>query len=263
MKTRKIFTIDLYDYLSEEKSKVCKNYQDHNKEVIESSYLKDKYEYVRVKKNDEVENFISSNECLINSLPVKYKYQLISDLVRYKYMIENPDSIYIDTDFCIFGNLGFEVLNAMSDSCIESKMDCLAGEVNRNRLFPCNWLMIGSGKEDGGIYSDMYNLLKERLTISEYESYHYNPEDSKWSGKLEDYIWKKLWGYAIPMDLDIRKFSLIPYEYFQACEWNRDWRNANVMKKNKLVGCHFFGFGEGGRPEWDEFVKYYNLEENL
>lgn len=261
-KKRKIFTINLYGYLNEEKAKVCRDYQDHNREVIEEDkFISERYEYVQVDSNNEVDEFINSSECILSSLPKKYYYQLISDLVRYKYMIDNPDSIYLDTDFCMFGKLAVQHLVKLNTDCVVNNRDALVGEINKNRIFPCNWLMIGGGKHEGSttIFEDMYDLLKDRLTISCYENYIYNPSTSKWASKLEDYIWCELWGYAIPMKLDSRKFSFINYEHYQANEWNKDWRDANVMKSNELYGCHFFGFGEGGRPDWKEFVKYHNL----
>lgn len=261
-KKRKIFTINLYGYLNEEKAKVCKEYQDHNREVIESDeFVSKKYEYTQVNENNEVNEFVNSSECILSSLPKKYYYQLISDLVRYKYMIDNPDSIYLDTDFCMFGKLAVKHLIKINTDCIVNNRDALVGEINKNRIFPCNWLMIGGGKREGSttIFEDMYNLLKERLTVNSYENYVFSPSTSKWTSKVEDYIWTELWGYAIPMKLDSRKFSFINYENYQANEWNKDWRDANVMKPNELYGCHFFGFGEGGRPDWKEFVRYHNL----
>lgn len=260
---RKIFTVNLYDYLSLDKAKVCKDYQSHNKDVIDmynnmiASDDDDKWDYVLIDIDDELNEFCKdSSLSLFESMPMKYRYQMISDLVRYKYMMENPDSIYIDTDLCIFGHLGMEVLNAMSKSARKSETDLLAGEMNKNRLFPCNWLMIGSDRPDN-IFIDMYNLLKDRVLLSNYEEYEFTK--GKWDNKMESYIWEKLWGYAIPRELMTSKFSLIPYEYFQGCEWNKDWRDDSIMKKFRLVGCHFFGFGEGGRPNWTEFVEYHNL----
>lgn len=263
MEKKKIFTVNLYGYLDEDKAKVCKNYQDRNKRIIENhEVLSNKYEYIQIDADDSVNSLVESESCIIKDLPIKYKYQMISDIVRYKFLKENPDSIFLDTDFCMFGNLALEVINAMSDSSSESGVDLLAGEMNKNRLFPCNWLMIGAGNENGGIFSVMYSTLIHTLSVPEYESYD-KPDNSKWESKMESYIWEKLWGYAIPRTLDISKFSIIPYEYFQSSEWNEDWRSSKIMKKRQIVACHFFGFGEGGRPDVDEFIKYHGLESNV
>ena len=79
-KKRKIFTINLYGYLNEEKAKVCKEYQDHNREVIESDkFVSKKYEYTQVNENNEVNEFVNSSECILSSLPKKYYHILISD----------------------------------------------------------------------------------------------------------------------------------------------------------------------------------------
>lgn len=259
---RKIFTVDLYGYLNEEKSKVCREYQDHNKSVIESSAWSDKYDYVRIDSDEEIESFVNSNECMLRYLPKKYYYQLITDLCRYKYMVNHPDSVYFDTDFALFGKLGMELINKLSDNANDKGIDFLCTEINKNRFIPCNWLMIGGNTiKDGStnVFQDMYNLLKERLNVKSYNELPYSP-DSKWPNKMEDYIWTYLWGYAIPLSLSIQKFHTIPYEYFQAYEWNKDWKDDSVMRKDYIVGSHFFGFGEGGRPELSEFIKYHGLE---
>lgn len=268
MEVRKLFTINLYGYLDEPKSKVCKDYQKRNERIISElqEYFQDlgrSWEYTLVDAQDEVNEYVKSpSVCMIESLPRKYKYQLISDLVRYKYMMDHPDSIYIDTDFCLFGQIGMGVLDKMALSARQDGIDLLAGEMNKNRLFPCNWLMIGGGNKEDNIFIDMYNDLKNKLSVEYYESYAPAP-DSKWSDKLEDYIWTQLWGYAIPRNLSTKKFEMIPYGYFQGCEWNKDWRDDSIMNKKRLVGCHFFGFGEGGRPDCDEFIKYHNLNKNV
>lgn len=268
--TRKLFTVNLYNYLEEDKAKVCKEYQLRNERIINETndYLSDTYgrrwEYTKIDIDEDLDAIVKdASKCMIESLPLKYKYQMISDLVRYRYLMINPDSIYIDTDFCLFGQLGMAVLDKMAESARETGIDLLAGEMNKNRLFPCNWLMIGSGNENS-IFIDMYSDLMEKLSVEFYESYIPSPEiANKWPNKLEAYIWEMLWGYAIPRNLSTKKYSMIPYENFQGCEWNKDWRDDSIMKKYKLVGCHFFGFGEGGRPDCDEFIKYHKLEKNV
>lgn len=256
MKT-KVFTIDLYGYLSEDKAKIVKEYQDHNSELIDKYGDELGLEYETVDIKPDLDDLLYSPEYIIGSLPNKYKYQLISDAVRYKYMIDNPGSIFIDTDLCIFSNKGLELLARFRDNANKSGYDYLSGEINRNRLFPCNWLMVSSGRPDG-IFHDLYTMLLERLETYSYESF--KPENDKWKDRMENYIWTKLWGYAIPMDLDIKKFRLIPYELFQAYSWNGNWRNADVMKKDMILGCHFFGFAED-RPRFDEFLKYHSISE--
>lgn len=249
-----IFTVNLYNYLDEEKAKICKEYQDHNEELIKSN---GSFEYRQIDIDPELDELMSSPEYITGSLPAKYKYQLISDAVRYKFMKENPNSVFLDTDLCIFGKSGIDLLKRLSDySENVTGVDYLSGEINKNRLFPCNWLMIGSGRKDN-IFKDMYDMLLERLETYNYESYE---STGKWSTRLEDYIWNELWGYAIPMKLDIKKFGIIPYEYFQAYSWNGNWKDADVMKKSHLFGCHFFGFAES-RPRWSEFLEYHNINE--
>lgn len=254
MKT-KVFTVNLYGYLNEEKAEIVKEYQDHNSELI--SKFSDIYgfEYEAIDIDPELDELINSSDYIIGSLPNKYKYQLISDAVRYKYMIDHPDSIFIDTDLCLFNEDSLEILKAIQEKAESSGCDHLAGEINKNRLFPCNWLMVSAGSIDGGIFKEMYDMLLDRLKVSSYNAYKMS-EDSKWKDKLEDYIWTKLWGYAIPRDLDSRKFEMIPYELFQAYSWNGNWKDADVMKPQYLVGCHFFGFAEG-RPRLKEFINYH------
>jgi hypothetical protein len=77
---------------------------------------------------------------------------------------------------------------------------------------------------------------------------------------LERYIWDKLWGYACYSDIDPRSYSQIPYQLFQGYRWNSDWKSGDLLWKDVIVGCHFFGFGEGGRPTWEEFVEYHNIK---
>jgi hypothetical protein len=225
--------------------------------VIENCLgIKDDYEYVQIQSDPEVDEFVNGPEYL--PLPNKYKYQMISDLVRYKYMMDHPDSIYIDTDFCLFDETSLKVLVWYHNRALKLGIDMLAGEMNKNRLFPCNWLMIGGNVKDGGIFKKMYELLKSRMTNSCYELYQV-PKDTKWAGKLEDYIWTVLWGYAIPRDMPTKEYGLLPYSNFQSCEWNKDWRDDSILRRDQLVACHFFGFGEGGRPSLNEFLEYHKL----
>lgn len=61
---RKIFTVNLYNYLSEDKAKVCKNYQDRNRELIEK-YSHLGFDYVQVDSDEEIDNFVNSLSCSI------------------------------------------------------------------------------------------------------------------------------------------------------------------------------------------------------
>lgn len=253
MEKKTIFTVNLYDYLNDPNanSERCREYQDHNKKIIDKS---EKFEYKLVDIDDDLQRLVDNS--MLGYLPKKYYYQMISDLVRYKELISNPGSIFIDTDFCIFNDLGLDLLYEYTRISDSYGIDLLGGEINKNRLFPCNWLMVGSSLGTPAI-KDMYQLLLDRLDTKFYDSYK---SSGKWKDKIEDYIWTQLWGYAIPSSISMKKFSIIPYEYWQASEWNKDWRDANVMKPSHLVGCHFFGFGEGGRPKLDEFLIYHKLK---
>lgn len=206
---------------------------------------------------------------ILPNIPKKYYYQLITDLVRYDYLTKNPGSIYIDTDLCIFGQKGIDILIEYRNQAVEKDYDFTAGEMGHGRQWSCNWLMI-SGKTPR-LSKNLSDILVKRIQNDELNKYllknaRLSPEGKfemtkdSLKSDLEKYIWDKLWGYACYSDIDPRFYSQIPYQLFQGYRWNSDWKSGDLLWKDVIVGCHFFGFGEGGRPTWEEFVEYHNIK---
>lgn len=264
MEKIKLFTVDLYGYLNEPKSAIVKGYQDHVKELCES---RGDVEYLTIDSNPEIEEIVKNS--ILPNIPKKYYYQLITDLVRYDYLTKNPGSIYIDTDLCIFGQKGIDILIEYRNQAVENDYDFTAGEMGHGRQWSCNWLMI-SGKTPR-LSKNLFDILVKRIQNDELNKYllknaRLSPEGKfemtkdSLKSDLERYIWDKLWGYACYSDIDPRSYSQIPYQLFQGYRWNSDWKSGDLLWKDVIVGCHFFGFGEGGRPTWEEFVEYHNIK---
>ena len=268
MEKIKLFTVDLYGYLNEPKSAIVKGYQDHVKELCES---RGDVEYLTIDSNPEIEEIVKNS--ILPYIPKKYYYQLITDLVRYDYLTKNPGSIYIDTDLCIFGQKGIDILIEYRNQAVEKDYDFTAGEMGHGRQWSCNWLMI-SGKTPR-LSKALFDILTRSIKPESLKEYledngfpvQLNYDIFMFGGKPEDYnklvekyIWDKLWGYACYSDIDPRIYSQIPYQLFQGYRWNSDWRSGDLLWKDVIVGCHFFGFGEGGRPNWNEFVEYHNIK---
>lgn len=264
MEKIKLFTVDLYGYLSGPKSAIVKGYQDHVKELCES---RGDVEYLTIDSNPEIEEIVKNS--ILPNIPKKYYYQLITDLVRYDYLTKNPGSIYIDTDLCIFGQKGIDILIEYRNQAVEKDYDFTAGEMGHGRQWSCNWLMI-SGKTPR-LSKNLFDILVKRIQNDELNKYllknaRLSPEGKfemtkdSLKSDLEKYIWDKLWGYACYSDIDPRSYSQIPYQLFQGYRWNSDWKSGDLLWKDVIVGCHFFGFGEGGRPTWEEFVEYHNIK---
>jgi hypothetical protein len=264
MEKIKLFTVDLYGYLNEPKSAIVKGYQDHVKELCES---RGDVEYLTIDSNPEIEEIVKNS--ILPNIPKKYYYQLITDLVRYDYLTKNPGSIYIDTDLCIFGQKGIDILIEYRNQAVEKDYDFTAGEMGHGRQWSCNWLMI-SGKTPR-LSKNLFDILVKRIQNDELNKYllknaRLSPEGKfemtkdSLKSDLEKYIWDKLWGYACYSDIDPRSYSQIPYQLFQGYRWNSDWKSGDLLWKDVIVGCHFFGFGEGGRPTWEEFVEYHNIK---
>lgn len=264
MEKIKLFTVDLYGYLNEPKSAIVKGYQDHVKELCES---RGDVEYLTIDSNPEIEEIVKNS--ILPNIPKKYYYQLITDLVRYDYLTKNPGSIYIDTDLCIFGQKGIDILIEYRSQAVEKDYDFTAGEMGHGRQWSCNWLMI-SGKTPR-LSKNLFDILVKRIQNDELNKYllknaRLSPEGKfemtkdSLKSDLEKYIWDKLWGYACYSDIDPRFYSQIPYQLFQGYRWNSDWKSGDLLWKDVIVGCHFFGFGEGGRPTWEEFVEYHNIK---
>lgn len=264
MEKIKLFTVDLYGYLNEPKSAIVKGYQDHVKDLCES---RGDVEYLTIDSNPEIEEIVKNS--ILPNIPKKYYYQLITDLVRYDYLTKNPGSIYIDTDLCIFGQKGIDILIEYRNQAVEKDYDFTAGEMGHGRQWSCNWLMI-SGKTPR-LSKNLFDILVKRIQNDELNKYllknaRLSPEGKfemtkdSLKSDLERYIWDKLWGYACYSDIDPRSYSQIPYQLFQGYRWNSDWKSGDLLWKDVIVGCHFFGFGEGGRPTWEEFVEYHNIK---
>lgn len=264
MEKIKLFTVDLYGYLNEPKSAIVKGYQDHVKDLCES---RGDVEYLTIDSNPEIEEIVKNS--ILPNIPKKYYYQLITDLVRYDYLTKNPGSIYIDTDLCIFGQKGIDILIEYRNQAVENDYDFTAGEMGHGRQWSCNWLMI-SGKTPR-LSKNLFDILVKRIQNDELNKYllknaRLSPEGKfemtkdSLKSDLERYIWDKLWGYACYSDIDPRSYSQIPYQLFQGYRWNSDWKSGDLLWKDVIVGCHFFGFGEGGRPTWEEFVEYHNIK---
>lgn len=258
MEKIKLFTVDLYGYLNEPKSAIVKGYQDHVKELCES---RGDVEYLTIDSNPEIEEIVKNS--ILPNIPKKYYYQLITDLVRYDYLTKNPGSIYIDTDLCIFGQKGIDILIEYRNQAVEKDYDFTAGEMGHGRQWSCNWLMI-SGKTPR-LSKELLDVITNLITPINYlvhEKYERETIGNNESTNiiLEKYIWDKLWGYACYKYIDPRIYSQIPYQLFQGYRWNSDWRSGDLLWKDVIVGCHFFGFGEGGRPTWEEFVEYHNIK---
>lgn len=264
MEKIKLFTVDLYGYLNEPKSAIVKGYQDHVKDLCES---RGDVEYLTIDSNPEIEEIVKNS--ILPNIPKKYYYQLITDLVRYDYLTKNPGSIYIDTDLCIFGQKGIDILIEYRNQAVEKDYDFTAGEMGHGRQWSCNWLMI-SGKTPR-LSKNLFDILVKRIQNDELNKYllknaRLSPEGKfemtkdSLKSDLEKYIWDKLWGYACYSDIDPRSYSQIPYQLFQGYRWNSDWKSGDLLWKDVIVGCHFFGFGEGGRPTWEEFVEYHNIK---
>lgn len=272
MEKIKLFTVDLYGYLNEPKSAIVKGYQDHVKELCDK---RDDFEYFTIDSNEEIEEIVKNS--ILPNIPKKYYYQLITDLVRYDYLTRNPGSVYIDTDLCIFGNKGLDILKEYQYQAVNGDYDFTAGEMGHGRQWSCNWLMI-SGKKPR-LSKALFDTLVERITNKEMiNDYIYNSKiesglitpmsqytspsegSEEYNTYIEKYIWDKLWGYACYSDIDPRFYSQIPYQLFQGYRWNSDWRSGDLLWKDVIVGCHFFGFGEGGRPNWSEFVEYHGIK---
>lgn len=264
MEKIKLFTVDLYGYLNEPKSAIVKGYQDHVRDLCDK---RDDFEYLRVDSNEEIEEIVRNS--ILPNIPKKYYYQLITDLVRYDYLTKNPGSVYIDTDLCIFGYKGLDVLKEYQYQAVNGDYDFTAGEMGHGRQWSCNWLMI-SGKTPR-LSKNLFDILVKRIQNDELNKYllknaRLSPEGKfemtkdSLKSDLEKYIWDKLWGYACYSDIDPRSYSQIPYQLFQGYRWNSDWKSGDLLWKDVIVGCHFFGFGEGGRPTWEEFVEYHNIK---
>ena len=118
---KKIFTINLYGYLDEDKSKICKEYQDWNKSLIEK-FPELGFEYKLVDITKEQEDFLKDNTELFE-LSNKHKFQMISDYVRYEYLKNNPGSIFIDTDFVLFGRDSLLELDVLRNISIRKGID--------------------------------------------------------------------------------------------------------------------------------------------
>lgn len=255
----KLFTVDLYGYLNDPKSEIVKEYQNHVKELCDQ---RSDFEYLTIDSNDEIEEIVKNS--ILPHIPKKYYYQLITDLVRYDYLTKNPGSVYIDTDLCIFGQKGLDILKEYQYQAVNGDYDFTAGEMGHGRQWSCNWLMV-SGKTPR-LSKVLFDTLVESIK---------KDEVSKWIGEkslftitgeeeyntyLEKYIWEKLWGYACYSNIDPRIYCQIPYQMFQGYRWNSDWKSGDLLWKDVIVGCHFFGFGEAGRPRWKEFVEYHNIK---
>ena len=258
MEKIKLFTVDLYGYLNEPKSAIVKGYQDHVKELCES---RGDVEYLTIDSNPEIEEIVKNS--ILPNIPKKYYYQLITDLVRYDYLTKNPGSIYIDTDLCIFGQKGIDILIEYRNQAVEKDYDFTAGEMGHGRQWSCNWLMI-SGKTPR-LSKELLSVITNLITPINYLVYEKYERETIGNNEstniiLEKYIWDKLWGYACYKYIDPRIYSQIPYQLFQGYRWNSDWRSGDLLWKDVIVGCHFFGFGEGGRPTWEEFVEYHNIK---
>lgn len=258
MEKIKLFTVDLYGYLNEPKSAIVKGYQDHVKELCES---RGDVEYLTIDSNPEIEEIVKNS--ILPNIPKKYYYQLITDLVRYDYLTKNPGSIYIDTDLCIFGQKGIDILIEYRNQAVEKDYDFTAGEMGHGRQWSCNWLMI-SGKTPR-LSKELLSVITNLITPINYLVYEKYERETIGNNEstniiLEKYIWDKLWGYACYKYIDPRIYSQIPYQLFQGYRWNSDWRSGDLLWKDVIVGCHFFGFGEGGRPNWNEFVEYHNIK---
>ena len=258
MEKIKLFTVDLYGYLNEPKSAIVKGYQDHVKELCES---RGDVEYLTIDSNPEIEEIVKNS--ILPNITKKYYYQLITDLVRYDYLTKNPGSIYIDTDLCIFGQKGIDILIEYRNQAVEKDYDFTAGEMGHGRQWSCNWLMI-SGKTPR-LSKELLDVITNLITPINYLVHEKYERETIGNNEptniiLEKYIWDKLWGYACYKYIDPRIYSQIPYQLFQGYRWNSDWRSGDLLWKDVIVGCHFFGFGEGGRPTWEEFVEYHNIK---
>lgn len=259
MEKIKLFTVDLYGYLSEEKNLIVKGYQDHVKDLCSK---RDDVEYLAIDSTPEIEELVKNS--ILPNLPKKYYYQLITDLVRYDYLTKNPGSIYIDTDLCIFGQTGIDILVEYRNQAMNGDYDFTAGECGHGRQWSCNWLMI-SGKTPR-LSKYLFETLSERISKDTYKRY----EDDKIKNPssfvinsdniLDEYIWEQLWGYACYKYADPKIYSQIPYQLFQGYRWNSDWKSGDTLWKDVIVGCHFFGFGANGRPTWEEFVRYHDIK---
>jgi hypothetical protein len=278
--SREIFTVNLYNYLNDPKSYICKKYQDHNRKLIES-YTSDTVEYKLVDITDEQEKFLKENTGLYELSP-KHKFQMISDFVRYEYLKNNPGSIFIDTDFVIFGDRGLDVLTVDRSVSLKYKKDFTAGEMGRHGQHSCNWLMI-SGGGDNSLSSQLSKLLVERSSHESIENWKSNNkkfgvyEDSNLSKYAPipkgDYtelesddsyerrmVFDLFWGYKLYEFINPNEYRQIPYYQWQCSYWDGDWRDTNVIDKDHILGCHFFGFAKG-RPTISEFLEYHKLDD--
>lgn len=264
-----LFTVDLYGYLNEEKNSIVKGYQDHVKDLCSK---RDDVEYFTIDSTPEIEEIVKNS--ILPNIPKKYYYQLITDLVRYDYLTKNPGSIYIDTDLCIFGQKGIDILLEFKDQAMNGDYDFTAGECGHGRQWSCNWLMI-SGKTPK-LSKYLFDTLAENIKPASLRDYMedngfhvilddnsfflFEGDPEEYDKLVEQYIWDKLWGYACYRDADPKIYSQIPYQLFQGYRWNSDWKSGDTLWKDVIVGCHFFGFGANGRPTWEEFVKYHGIK---
>ena len=278
---KKIFTINLYGYLDEDKSKICKEYQDWNKSLIEK-FPELGFEYKLVDITKEQEDFLKDNTELFE-LSNKHKFQMISDYVRYEYLKNNPGSIFIDTDFVLFGRDSLLELDVLRNISIRNGIDWTAGEMGRHGQHSCNWLMI-SGGGDNSLCSQLSNLLVEKSNKDSITNWklnnkrkgleeiqilnHSNSQESSIKNFIssesdEDYerrmVFDLFWGYKLYEYVNPSDYLQIPFYNWQGYFWNGSWTDTNVIHPDKILGCHFFGFAEE-RPDIIEFLKYHNIK---
>lgn len=257
----KIFTVNLYDFLNEDKesAKICKRYQEHNRLLIERNPDLG-FEYEQVDISPDMEDSIKELTGLYDLSP-KHKYQMISDLVRYSFLRFHPGSVFIDTDFVIFGRDGLRKLRDLVRESRESGLDYTAGEMGCHGQHSCNWLMICTNK--CGLADKLSALLMEnasKRSISNWKNFNPMKDGESDVDYERRMVFDLFWGYKLYEYINPNTYRQIPYYNWQCSYWDGDWKDKNVIDTDNILGCHFFGFAKG-RPTITEFLEYHGIDE--